>query len=419
MIRLIINLNKISVLNRYEKKYNSIISIPINFKNGIIGCFVCARENKKDQLNENDLNVLIISKNQIQIAYEKIELQILQKKQNIILKQQKDDLTRTLEDLKETQSALIQSEKMASLGQLIAGIAHEVNTPIGVIKASSDSISDLINNDFVKIVGFINNLSENNKKLFFELIEISFSLKNIFNTMELRRNKKSTREYLDKKLIKNSDIISGLLSEMGFVTVDEKFDDLFTNLEIINNCYKITTLKKSIENINDATGKVSKIVYALKSYSHFQSSDKKIQVDIRIGIENVLTLYNNLIKQGVEVIRNFENVPEIFVFPDDLNQVWTNIIQNAIYAMKNRGILTISIFKENEFVVVSIKDNGSGIPDEIKEKIFSAFFTTKPQGEGSGLGLHIVKKIIDKHNGMIKLSSNIDEGTEFKIFLPI
>jgi len=417
--RVIINLDKISFLTELDKKYNSIICIPINIKDEIDGCFICARETKKEILSENDLNILIISKNQVQIAYEKIKLQIIQKKQNIILQNQKDDLAKTLEDLKEAQSLLIQSEKMASLGQLIAGVAHEVNTPIGVIKASANSISDLINKDFIKIVGFIDTLSEDKKKLFFEFIETAFSLKNIYNTMELRKNKKNIREYLDKKSINNSDIITGLLAEMGFVEINEKFDTIVIDVELVNNAYKLMIVKKSIENINDATGKVSKIIYALKSYSHFENTDKKIQIDIKTGLDNVLTIYNNLIKQGIEVIRNFSEIPEIFVYPDDLNQVWTNIIQNAIHAMNNKGILTISSYKEDQFVIISIKDTGKGIPPEIKNKIFDAFFTTKSQGEGSGLGLHIVKKIIDKHNGKIELLSEIGVGTEFRIFLPI
>lgn len=417
--KIFINLNKIPSLSGLGDKYNSIISIPLTKNNTFVGAFICARESKKEILTENDLNILIISKNQTEITYDKIELQIAQKNQNILLKKQKDELAKAIEDLKETQSALIQSEKMASLGQLIAGVAHEINTPIGVIKASASSISDLINNDFLRIIEFIENLTGDKKRLFFEFIDTCFSLKPVLSTMEARKNKKIIKENLDRLSAESSDYITGILADMGFTEIDSKYANIIGDAEIINKAYKLTILKKSIENINDATGKVSKIVYALKSYSHFQNNDKPVQIDVKSGIENTLTLYNNLIKQGIEIIRNYEDVPQIFAFPDDLNQIWTNIIQNALYAMSNSGTLKISTYKKDNYVVVTIRDSGKGIPPEIKRNIFTAFYTTKPQGEGSGLGLHIVRKIIDKHKGKIEFDSEPDKGTEFRIYLPI
>jgi len=384
--KIFINLNKTPNLSGLEDKYNSIISIPLYVKNEFVGAFICARENKKNILTENDLNILIISKNQAEITYDKIELQIAQKKQNILLKKQKEELAKAIEDLKETQSALIQSEKMASLGQLIAGVAHEINTPIGVIKASASSITDLINNDFIKIVEFIENLTGDKKRLFFEFIDMCFSLKPVLSTMEARKNKKIIKGRLDELSVENSDYITGILADMGFTDIDLNYSGIIGDAEIINKAYKLTIIKKSIENINDATGKVSKIVYALKSYSHFQNNDKPVQIDVKSGIENTLTLYNNLIKQGIEIIRNYEDTPEIFAYPDDLNQVWTNIIQNAIYAMSNSGILKISTYKEDNYVVVTIRDNGKGIPPEIKRNIFTAFYRQTSGGrERSGV----------------------------------
>jgi signal transduction histidine kinase len=118
------------------------------------------------------------------------------------------------------------------------------------------------------------------------------------------------------------------------------------------------------------------------------------------------------------VVRNYEDIPLLNCFPDELNQVWTNLIHNALQAMNHEGTLTIGIRQENGHAVVSVGDSGCGIPEEIRGKIFDVFFTTKPAGVGSGLGLDIVKKIIDKHHGRIELQSEVGVGTTFTVMLP-
>ncbi len=124
-------------------------------------------------------------------------------------------------------------------------------------------------------------------------------------------------------------------------------------------------------------------------------------------------------KKGVEIIKIYDDIPKILCFPGELNQVWTNLISNAAYAMDYKGILEIKLEKLNAMVSVKIKDSGKGIPAEIADKIFDPFFTSKPEGEGTGLGLDIVKKIIDKHNGSINFESKTGEGTEFTVTLPV
>ena len=141
-------------------------------------------------------------------------------------------------------------------------------------------------------------------------------------------------------------------------------------------------------------------------------------MSIKDSIETVLTLYHNLIKHGVEVIRTYDDLPNISCYCDELNQVWTNIVHNALQAMNGKGKLEIQIRNAEQFAEVRIIDSGSGIPENIKDKIFEPFFTTKPQGEGSGLGLDIVKKIIDKHNGQIEVESEPGR-TCFIVRLPI
>ena len=131
-----------------------------------------------------------------------------------------------------------------------------------------------------------------------------------------------------------------------------------------------------------------------------------------------MTLYYNQIKHGVEVVKKFQPVPIIRCAPHELNQVWTNLIQNALQAMDNKGQLEIAVFQQNGQVVTQITDSGPGIPDEIKDRIFEPFFTTKPVGEGSGLGLDIVRKIVEKHQGNVEVESRPGRTT-FSVRLPI
>ncbi len=159
-------------------------------------------------------------------------------------------------------------------------------------------------------------------------------------------------------------------------------------------------------------------MFALKTYARYDPAGEKAQANIIEGIETVLTLYQNQLKQGVELVRRYENLPSVLCYPDELNQVWTNLIHNALQAMDYKGTLAIvAMVKENN-ILIQITDNGEGIPLDIQSKIFEPFFTTKPAGEGSGLGLDIVKKIIAKHEGTIDVES-VPGETTFTVSLPI
>ncbi|NEP27660.1 ATP-binding protein, partial [Moorena sp. SIO3I6] len=149
------------------------------------------------------------------------------------------------------------------------------------------------------------------------------------------------------------------------------------------------------------------------------SSGEKIDAQITDGIDTVLTLYHNQLKHGVDVYRNYDDsLPVIGCYPDELNQVWTNLIHNALQAMENKGTLTINVRQQDDQIKVSITDTGKGIPPEIQPKIFQPFFTTKPAGEGSGLGLDIVRKIVEKHHGHMEVDS-VPGETTFTVSLPI
>ncbi|MFB8789866.1 MAG: ATP-binding protein [Potamolinea sp.] len=158
----------------------------------------------------------------------------------------------------------------------------------------------------------------------------------------------------------------------------------------------------------------------LKTYSRYDSTgQKRYTLRFTEGIETILTLYQNQLKHGVEVIRNYQaELPAVWCYPDELNQVWTNLIDNALQAMKNKGTLKIDVKQQDNQMQIRISDSGKGIPPEIIPKIFEPFFSTKPAGEGSGLGLDIVKKIIDKHQGKIEVDS-VPSKTIFIVSIPL
>jgi len=178
-------------------------------------------------------------------------------------------------------------------------------------------------------------------------------------------------------------------------------------------------IRLNINNIEIAIHKIQKIVFALKNYSRKQLDDKPVPTNLVENINVVLTIYHNQLKYGIDVIRDFqENLPSIYTYSDELSQVWTNLLSNAIHAMGGKGTLEISIKQENDNIVIKFTDSGSGIPPEIQKKIFEPFFTTKPEGQGTGLGLDICKKIIEKHYGTISVDS-VPGRTTFTVTLPI
>ncbi len=188
---------------------------------------------------------------------------------------------------------------------------------------------------------------------------------------------------------------------------------------ILETAYGMATVSTNAENINTAVDRVAKIIFALKSFSRYGGESFWSESDLREGVETVLTIYQNQIKQGIELRRDYQDLPPVRCLPDELNQVWTNLVHNALQAMQNKGTLSIGLRRDGDWARVSIGDTGGGIPDAIRDRIFDAFFTTKPAGEGTGLGLDIVRKIVDKHGGQIAVDSEVGRGTIFTVSLPI
>jgi len=340
---------------------------------------------------------------------------------NTKLHETNQKLEETLDELRQSQAQLIQSEKKAALGQLIAGIAHEINTPLGIIQASVGIISDSLDETLAQFPRLFEILSRDEQKNFFALLMRASESKAALSAREERKLKKALMRRLEEHELTDADIVADTLTDMGISDNIDEFLPLLRSPEssfVLKAAYNLSGLGRGMKNISTATDRTSKMVFALKSYARFDARGEPVRSDLTEGIETVLTLYQNQLKQGIEVIRNYGEVPAMLCYPDELNQVWTNLIHNAIQTMESGGTLTADVFREGENAVVRISDSGKGIPDEIKDRIFEPFFTTKPAGEGSGLGLDIVRKIIEKHNGEISVESEPGR-TAFSIILPI
>jgi signal transduction histidine kinase len=159
-------------------------------------------------------------------------------------------------------------------------------------------------------------------------------------------------------------------------------------------------------------------VFALKTYTHHNQGGERGTVDLVASLDTALALHQNQFKHGVELVRQYDVVPVFEGYPDELSQVWVNLIQNALQAMQSKGVLTVRITRQGDRVAVQLTDTGTGIPPEIQAKIFDPFFTTKASGEGSGLGLTIAKKVVDKHHGTIAIASR-PGSTTVEVLLPI
>ena len=407
--------------DNYIVKYGakSIISMPIINQGKLIGILYLENDLIEGAFTMERLELLEVLSSQAAISIENaIFYNTLEKK----VEERTSELKEALADLNESQSQLVQSEKMASLGQLIAGIAHEVNTPMGAIKSSAGNITDSLKDTLTQLPRLFQTINDEQKEFFYKLLEKSNENRTTLTTREERKIRKELLKELEHHEIKTARNFANIFVKLNihknigpYVPLLKTEDANF----IFNTAYKISDLKANTINITMAVKKATKIIFALKNFSRYDDSGKMVKASLKEGIETVLVLYHNQIKQNTELIKRFEDVEEIDCLPDELNQVWTNLIHNALQAMDYSGTLTLGIRKQDNYQVVSVTDSGSGMSDEIKEKIFNPFFTTKKAGEGSGLGLDIVKNIVDKHKGKIEVESEIGKGTTFSVFIPM
>jgi two-component system NtrC family sensor kinase len=260
----------------------------------------------------------------------------------------KRDIQNCTEELRQAQLQLLQSEKLASLGNLVAGVAHEINTPLGAL------------------VSNINSFERSIEKI--------------------------------KAILLHSPKSEVFLNNTQLP-------------EILDNIDKLAEVNKT------ASERIVRIVNSLRRFARTDQSRKET-VDVHEGLDSTLTLVHHQIKNRIELVKDYGDVPKLECYPDQLNQVFMNIIVNAVQAIEGKGTITIRTYETDGQVRIEISDSGSGIPDDKLDEIFEPGFTTKGSGVGTGLGLSIVRHIIEEHKGTIEVESEIGKGTTFRIILP-
>lgn len=324
------------------------------------------------------------------------------------------------DNLQETQGQLIQKEKMAALGQLVAGIAHEINNPLGAIQASAHNINQALKDAYIELPRLYEYLDTEQQAQFFQLIQQP-TTESLGNSKRGRAIKRKMIKQMEAYDIKEARYLADLLTEMGLQDNLEPYWPILKSERgewTIQLAYNLRSSFSSSQIIQRAVDRASKTVFALKNYTRFDQSDDKQTVNLNEGIKTVLEIYHNQIKHNIELVCDFQPIPEFLGYPDQLFQVWGNLIHNAIQAMERGGTLTIATAQDRHSAIVTIADTGSGIPPEVQSKIFDAFFTTKRAGEGSGLGLHITHKIVRQHQGTIDFESQPGK-TRFSVQLPL
>ena len=278
--------------------------------------------------------------------------------------QANNDLKELNTKLSEAQSKLMQSEKLASIGQLAAGVAHEINNPIGFIFSNFGTLEQYLQDLF-----------------------------QILDTYEQAEGSISDAAALAR--------IRNIKAELD-----------------------IEYLKEDIPNLmhesRDGIQRVRKIVQDLKDFSRVDARQEWESVDLHAGIDSTLNIVNNEIKYKADVVKHYGPLPEVQCLPSELNQVFMNLLVNAAHAITaERGTITISTGAEGPNVWVDVADNGTGIAAENLQRIFDPFFTTKPVGKGTGLGLSLSYGVVQKHGGRMEVSSELGVGTRFRVTIPI
>jgi len=278
------------------------------------------------------------------------------------------DLRRAYQELKSSQAQLVQSEKMASLGQMVAGVAHEINTPLGYVRNNVEVVREF--------VGQAALLVQANREV-----------------VELLLEPGADEIAIATKLAEIDDM-GGADAGLMFADMDTAFSDTLYGIE-----------------------EISKLVLGLKNFSRLDQAHTD-QVSLNDCVESSLLIAKSVFKARVRIIKQLGALPNISCTPSQINQVLLNLFTNGAQAIAGDGVVLVKTWADEKGVYVSVQDSGKGIPPENLKKIFDPFFTTKPVGEGTGLGLSIAYKIVEQHGGRIRVASEVGRGTRFLVMLP-
>lgn len=320
-------------------------------------------------------------------------------------------------EISEAQTFFTKNQKTAASNQLVIGISHELNTPLGAIISSNRSLNLKLNNIIANFSKIFSSISDEDadfiNKTLSEIIEnklyIDLGMNYTEKKMILKKYENipvEDKEYFIEQLI-NTGIYQ--YEDLTFKLIElRNYKNIFKIITEFSDFIRLTNI------INVATDKASSVIKALRVYAGMDDrEDKKIPINITEDIDSVLLLYHSQMKDNISVVKNYRSDKKIIGNRHRLNQVWVNLINNALQAMDYNGKLTITIEDDGEYITISFNDTGIGISESDKNFIFNPFFTTKKSGEGIGLGLNLSKDIIEEHKGTIFFNSQKGNTTFF------
>ncbi len=414
-----------------------LVALPLDRKARVVGVLAVGRADDAREFSEADFNLLTTFADQAGAAVENAllyqevreaseELERKVRLRTAELTAINSELGRALADLRETQAQLVLSERMAGLGLLVAGVAHEINSPTAAIRGSIDGLGAAL----VRVARHGAEIAAR--------ASAPDVIRSVTAYLEATAPQLADRPLATGLFARKTgrDIAAALpelapvapeLGDLGATIEDARrlLDTLGPDRALAREVVAALTdhvyLHRTSSTVRHAIGQIQRIVGALKSYSHLDQQATRTEADLHEGLETTLALLHHALRDIV-VERHYGDLPSVPVYVDELNQVWTNLIQNAQQALAGKGAITIETTVEDardgQWAVVRVIDDGPGVPEEVLPQIFEPFFTTKPKGEGTGLGLGIARQIVDKHGGEMRCTSEPGK-TVFEVRLPI
>jgi signal transduction histidine kinase len=328
--------------------------------------------------------------------------------------------------LRSTESMLVQSEKMAALGTLAAGLAHELNNPAAAIRRSAAQLGDALA-EWQRLATELSVLTDPRQIEMVDALQEErmkrTAAPDLSDPLALSDQESELQEWLEDRGVEQAWEFAPVLVSFGWDRDElERLTEDFSTIQLAVTLRWLaagSSVYGLLEEVGTSAEEISEIVKAVKTYSYLDQAPIQ-EVDIGKSLENTLVILRPKITAGISLTRDYaDDVPRIEAYGSELNQVWTNIINNAIDAMRGQGELILRTYTEDGDVAVEIIDNGPGIPPEVQPRIFEPFFTTKAPGDGTGLGLHIAYNIVvQKHHGQVQVASKPGE-TRFRVVLPV